>query len=104
MDPQRERFLNLKNVPARLSTEEAAWYLGFAIHDIPVLVARGLLKPLGRPVQSATKYFASVTLAELRNDPHWLARATEALSAHWRAKNGRKKHGEEFCLPAGKER
>ena len=96
MDAQRERFLNLKTTPARLNVEETAWYLGFATHDIPVLVSTGLLKPLGHPPQHAQKYFSHVALEELRNDAKWLARATDTMIAHWRGKNGRKQNGEKF--------
>jgi len=90
MDQQRERFLNLKNPPARLNAEEAAWYLGFAIHDIPVLVSKGLLKPLGHPTNNAVRYFALAALQELRSDSKWLARATDTVTGHWRQKNSRK--------------
>jgi len=90
MNPEREKFLNLKTVPARLTVEETAWYLGFASHDIPILTANGLLKPLGRPAENSSKYFAFVVLVELRNDSKWLARATEILVQHWRRKNARK--------------
>jgi hypothetical protein len=90
MDAQREKFLNLKTPPARLNAEEAAWYLGFAAHDIPVLVSHGLLKPLGHPGDQSVKFFALVTLAELRSDPKWLSRATDTMLQHWRGKNARK--------------
>ena len=29
MNPQRKHLLNLKATPARLTADEAAWYLGF---------------------------------------------------------------------------
>ncbi len=90
MDPQREKFLNVKTLPARLNVEETAWYLGFAPHDIPVLVSHGLLKPLGHPASQSVKFFALVTLNELRNDSKWLARATGTMIQHWRSKNSRK--------------
>jgi hypothetical protein len=54
MNSQQLQFLNLRNFPARLSAEEAAWYPGFSPHQIPVLVSAGLLKPLGQPVPSST--------------------------------------------------
>lgn len=91
MDPEREKFLNLKTSPARLNVEQAAWYLGFAPHDVPILVSKGLLKPLGRPSSGTVKCFALVHLEELRNDRKWLARATEAIVDHWRFKNNRHK-------------
>jgi hypothetical protein len=90
MDPQREKFLNLNTTPARLNVEETAWYLGFAPHDIPVLVAHGLLKPLGHPAGQSVKFFALVTLTELRTDTKWLARATDTMIQHWRSKNSPK--------------
>src|SRR5438045_620241 len=90
MSPDRERFLNLRMPPARLNAEEAAWYLGFATHDIPVLISKGLLKPLGRPIGGTIKFFAFASLQELRSEPKWLARATDAIVQHWRGKNLRK--------------
>ena len=79
--------MNLQAPPARLTQQQAAWYLGFQFHDIPTLVAAGLLKPLGKPVANGQKYFASVELARLRADTKWLARASDAITAHWRRKN-----------------
>ena len=70
--------------------EEAAWILGFAPHDIPVLVSAGLLKPLGHPPASGTKFFATATLLKLRDDVNWLARASDAIVNHWQTQNGRK--------------
>jgi hypothetical protein len=90
MQQDKERFLNLKLVPARLTAEETAWCLGFAAHDIPVLVAKGLLKPLGHPADNAVKFFALVALEPLRSDTKWLFRATDAMLDHWRTKNARK--------------
>ena len=40
-------FLNLKTPPSRLTKEQAAWFLGFAPDEISILMAKGLLKPLG---------------------------------------------------------
>jgi hypothetical protein len=68
MSSQQLQFLNLRNLPARLTAEEAAWFLGFAPHAIPILVAAGLLKPLGQPAPNANKHFATATLCELKQD------------------------------------
>ena len=76
--------------PARLDAREAAWYLGFAAHDIPILVSAGLLKPLGHSPANAVKYYAAVTLAKLREDTLWLGRATDAMVKHWQIENMRK--------------
>jgi hypothetical protein len=91
LNPEREKFLNLRTPPARVVVEEAAWILGFASHDIPVLVSEGLLKPLGRPPTSGTKFFATAKLQELRADVNWLARASDVIVKHWQVRNARKK-------------
>jgi hypothetical protein len=90
MNPQREQFLNLKAIPARLTAEEAGWYLGFNAHEIPILVANGLLRPLGHPPVNGMKYFATETLTGLRQDVKWLTRASDAIVEHWQYKNARK--------------
>ena len=87
MDQQKERFLNLRTYPARLTAEQTAWYLGFAPHDIPVLVSKGLLRSLGHPRQNTVKFFALAVLQDLRSDSKWLSRATDTVTEHWRAKN-----------------
>jgi hypothetical protein len=90
MAPERKDFLNLRDKPARFTAEETAIYLGFSPHDIPILVSRGLLKPLSKSPPNATKYFARVDLDALRVDTQWLSRATSALHQFWRLKNERK--------------
>jgi hypothetical protein len=90
MDPRREQFLNLKATPARLTAEEAAWYLGFGHHEIPILVANGLLMPLGHPPVNGRKYFSTAALTELHQDVKWLTHASDVIVEHWRDKNARK--------------
>jgi len=90
MNTQHEQFLNLKTMPARLKAEEAAWYLGFSQHEIPMLVAGGLLKPLGRPPINGVKYFSTASLEELRRDAKWLARASDCTVEYWRSRNEKK--------------
>lgn len=86
-----EDFLNLKNYPARLYAEQAATYLGFKPHDIPVLISAGLLKPLGASCAGQTvKYFATVELEKLCQNTQWLSRATDAVRRHWERKNARR--------------
>lgn len=92
MNPERKEFLSLHTPPARLSTDEAAWLLGCAIHDVAILVRAGLLKPLGHPPPNGAKFFATATLMALRDDLKWLARASDALVEHWKAKNSRRNH------------
>ena len=83
-------ILNLARLPARLNTAQTAACLGFKPHDIPVLAARGFLKPLGRPMPNSDKYYARSRVLERADDEEWLSRATAALSQHWQDKNARK--------------
>lgn len=87
---QRERFLNMRHLPAIMNAEEAAAFLGLVPHDIPILVAHGLLTPLGNPVQSSVKCFAKVVLEELEKNVEWLSRAKATTQDHWSMKNARK--------------
>ena len=91
MNPQRKDFLGIASlIPARLNSQETAWFLGFSAHDIPILVLAGFLKPLGHPTPNAVKYFSSATLARLREDTQWLSRATDTISKYWKGKNSAK--------------
>jgi hypothetical protein len=90
MSSQQTQFLNLQNLPARLTVEEAAWLLGFSPHDIPILVAAGLLKPFDQPAPNGSRYFAKTILCELKQDANWLSRATKEIMQHWRFKNRKK--------------
>jgi hypothetical protein len=47
----------------------------------------GLLKPLGHPPASGSKYFATTELQSLRTDTRWLAKASDAIVNHWKKKN-----------------
>lgn len=87
MSPDQTNLLALLRLPARLTVEQAAWYLGFSPGDISILVAAKLLKPLGHPPANGQKYFASCELERLRNDADWLAKACDALVRHWRKRN-----------------
>jgi hypothetical protein len=90
MNSAQEQFLNLKTLPARIKVEEVAWYLGFAPHEITILMAEGLLKPLGRPPTTGVKYFSAVALEELRRDQKWLARASDCVVQYWKERNEKK--------------
>ena len=47
MREDQHRFLTLLGqLPARLTAEQAAWVLNCQAHDVPILVATRLLKPL----------------------------------------------------------
>jgi hypothetical protein len=45
-----------KNLRARLHMKIVALLLGFDESDIPALIAKGFLKPLGKPAPSAPKF------------------------------------------------
>ena len=90
MNPDVERFLNLRNLPDRLTVTEVAAKLNLSPHEIPILVAKALLKPLGHPPQNGQKYFAACELERLRIDADWLAKASDSLVRHWRRRNLKK--------------
>ncbi len=93
MNQEMECFLNLANWPARATVAQAAGILGFSDHEIPILVARGLLKPLGHPAPNAPKFFLTEDLKRLAVDDKWCGKASDAVSAYWRIKNERKANG-----------
>ena len=90
LNNELKTILNLNRPPARLNTAQTAAYLGFKPHDIPVLAARGFLKPLGDPMPNSDKYYARARVLERLDDEEWLSLATAALSQHWQKKNLRK--------------
>jgi hypothetical protein len=94
MKEDQQRFLALfGKAPARLNSEQVAWALNCQPHDVPVLVAARLLKPLGNPPINGVKFFASSDILELSNDRMWLAKMTNVITQHWQKKNaGRKSH------------
>lgn len=87
MTQDQRELLNLRTLPARLSAAEAAAFLGFQLHDIPVLVAKGVLCPLGRPERNGSKGFATAALQRIAEDEKALSRACEVIQKRWRAKN-----------------
>ena len=79
-----------KNLPARLDVVATANLLGFAEHDIQILMAAGKLKPLGDVAPNAPKWFAAVEMIRLATDPDWLHKATKEIAKYWRHKRGRR--------------
>jgi hypothetical protein len=95
MSEEQHRFLRLLGrLPARLTAEQAAWVLNCQPHDVPVLVAAKLLKPLGNPPVNGIKYFATVDVLESSQDSRWLARMSAAIYQHWQKKNARAASGQ----------
>ena len=95
MNLDMERFLNLKTHPERLTAEEAAWMLGYAAHEIPILIAKNLLKPLGHPAHNGPKHFLTAALKDLERDEKWHSKAADTVMEYWRHKNGRKQDSAE---------
>jgi len=90
---RQNEFLSRQILPARLNVFETAWFLGFKPHDIPILAAVGLLKPLGNPIRNCVKHYATEMLQQFRRDEKWLGHASEAIRQHWHDKNARKQKG-----------
>ena len=92
MRDDQHRFLSLLGeLPARLTVEQVAWVLNCQVHDMPILVAARLVKPLGNPPANGVKFFASKEVLELSKDEKWLHRVTVAINQHWHKQNARKK-------------
>ena|SRR5438045_836580 len=87
MDRDQQMFLSLAGtLPGRLSALQCAWLIGCAEHDIPILTAAGLLKPLGRPAANAPKYYALADVEQLRSSPKLLDKGSAVIQAHWKKK------------------
>lgn len=85
-------------LPARLEAKVTGAMLGFPESDIPILVAKGYLKPLGNPAPNAPKYFARDEIERLAHDYDWLNKATRAVAQYWKQKRerlGQKEQGSE---------
>ena len=102
MKEQQNQFLRLLGqVPARLTAEQVAWLVNCQPHDVPMLVATRLLKPLGNPQPNCVKFFAAPEVLELARDRTWLAKVTNTINQHWQKKNAAKKNGAIIPLQAG---
>lgn len=102
MRDDQHHFLSLLGqVPARLTAEQTAWLLNCQPHDVPVLVAARVLKPLGNPQPNAVKYFATTELLAVSRNSVWLSKLTVTLGQHWQKKNRR--HAARFKFPTPSE-
>jgi hypothetical protein len=90
-DDQQKFLALLGKPPARLLVEQVAWVLNCQPHDIPILVASWLLKPLGNPPINGIKFFATADILELGNDHAQLVKMTNAIAHHWQRKNANAK-------------
>lgn len=77
----QHQFLSLLGqLPARLTVEQAACVLNCQPHDLPVLTAARLVKPLGNPPPNGIKFFATAEILEATKDRHWLMKVLERSS------------------------
>lgn len=90
-DDQHRFLMLLGQLPARLTVEQTAWVLNCQVHDMPILVAARLLKPLGNPPANGIKFFATAEVLEQAKDEKWLVRVTVAINQHWHKQNARRK-------------
>jgi hypothetical protein len=92
MKEEQNQFLRLLGEPpARLTAEQVAYALNCQPHDVPILVAARLLKPLGNPPQNSVKFFAASEVLEQAKDRTWLGKMTNTLNQHWQRKNKAKR-------------
>ena len=90
-EDQQQLLRIIGQLPARLFSEQVAAVLNCQPHDVPILVAARLLKPLGNPPPNSVKYFAALEVLALAKDRAWLAKVTNALNQHSQNKNAAKR-------------
>jgi hypothetical protein len=73
-----------------LDVAQTAKLLGFAIHDVQILMGTGKLVPLGDPAPNAPKWFAAVQILRLAADDDWLHKATKKVANDWLQKRERR--------------
>jgi hypothetical protein len=89
-----------RGLPARLDATAAAKLLGFAEHDIQILMGAGKLVALGDPAPNAPKWFAAIEIIRLAADRDWLNKATREVSKYWRHKRERQAKARPISRPA----
>ncbi len=105
MREDQHRFLTLVGqLPARLTTEQAAWVLNCQPHDVPILVSSRLLKPLGNPPPNGIKFFGTADVLDLAKDRSWLVKVTNAVNQHWHRQNARRKARSSMVSQNGQSR
>lgn len=82
---------NAHRLPATLRAEETAALLGRSSHDLPILAATGILKPLNAADASpnAVKYYATTEVLALCADVKALQKMTREVARFWARKNSR---------------
>src|ERR1044071_2458696 len=90
-EDQHQFMMVLGQLPARLTAEQTAWVINCQPHDVPILVAARLLKPLGNPPANGIKFFGTSDVLELSQDRSWLVKVSSAIYLHWHNQNARRK-------------
>jgi hypothetical protein len=80
-----------RGLPARLDVAATAKLLGFAEHDIQILMRGGKLVALGDPAPNSPKWFAAIEIIRLAADRDWLNKATREVAKYWRHKRERQR-------------
>jgi hypothetical protein len=80
--------------PACVSMEAAAAIFGWPNYYLPFLVRAGHLKPLGKPAQNARKWFATVEIERMSQDPNWLDKTIRIVEKQIQEMN-KKQRGKE---------
>jgi hypothetical protein len=70
---------------------EAVEIFGWPNDNLPFLVRPGHRKPLAKPAQNAHKWFASLEIEPLSQDPHWLHKAIRIVEKQIHEMNERQR-------------
>jgi hypothetical protein len=74
----------------RIASEEVAAVIPCRKDQIPVLIGKGLLRPLGTPADNATRWFSLCAVQVSLWDEAWLSEVTRVLSARDAERNALK--------------
>jgi len=76
---------------ACVDAEGAAGFFGWPPYFMPLLARAGHLKPLGKPTQNSRKWYATVELERVAQDPAWLDKAIRIVDRLVREANGKQR-------------
>ena len=90
MSPEERDFLNLRRLPGSIDAMQTAALLGATPANIPILIAKKFLRPLGgRHIKAnAPKHFSSLEVVKLADNPAQMDRMQIILTLHTRVRNG----------------
>ncbi len=81
--------MNMRRLPGSIDAEQTALLLGVPTTAIPILVAKGFLKPLGKHIaRNAPRRFSSAAIIALTQNPEEMHKMQHLISSHWRERNG----------------